>query len=32
MGTIKLILIIDLCSFETPIGVTELILMQNLYL
>ena len=28
----ELILITDLCSFGTPVGVTELILMQNLYL
>ena len=32
MGTTELILITDLCSFGTPVGVTELILMQNLYL
>ena len=28
----ELILITDLCSFGTPVEVTELILMQNLYL
>ena len=28
----ELILITDLCSFGTPVGVTELILIQNLYL
>ena len=28
----KLILITDLCLFGTPVGVTELILIQNLYL
>ena len=28
----ELILIIDLCLFRTPVGVTELILMQNLFL
>ena len=28
----ELILITDVCSFGTPVGVTELILIQNLYL
>ena len=28
----ELILITDVCSFRTPVGVTELILIQNLYL
>ena len=28
----ELILITDICSFGTPVGVTELILIQNLYL
>ena len=28
----ELILITDLCLFRTPVGVTELILIQNLYL
>ena len=28
----ELILITDLCLFGTPVGVTELILIQNLYL
>ena len=28
----ELILITDVCSFGTPVGVTELLLMQDLYL
>ena len=28
----ELILITDVCSFGTPVGVTEFILIQNLYL
>ena len=28
----ELILITDLCLYKTPVGVTELILIQNLYL
>ena len=28
----ELILIIDVCSFGTPVGVIELILIQDLYL
>ena len=28
----ELILIIDVCSLGTPVGVIELILIQNLYL
>ena len=28
----ELILITDVCSFGTPVGVIELILIQNLYL
>ena len=29
---VELILIKDVCSFGNPVGVTELILIQNLYL
>ena len=28
----ELILITDVCSFGTPVGITEFILIQNLYL